>query len=355
MFWKRKKTPEASKPVQTPEIPGLGVSERVAEAGEQPDDSAALDVGVASAVGDGEVGGPEVESPSPTTGPQGGLRSVARATVPALLFAGTAGFLRNRFQHSQMFLPEKYPTGIWEPQTYGVPAEDVWFKSKDGVNLHGWWIPFKRARGTVLYCHGNAGNITNRIGVYRFLRRLRLNVLTFDYRGYGRSEGRPSEQGLFVDAQAAHDYLTEVVGESSDRILVFGHSLGGAVAVDLATHRSAAGLVVQSSFTDLREMAKVRFPSVPMHLIARNHFRSLNKVPEIEIPKLFIHGTEDETVPFAVGESLYEAACEPKDWYPIPYAGHNDVYRFGGVRYLWRLARFSRHCLTQARRSSQGD
>ncbi|MEM9406170.1 MAG: alpha/beta hydrolase [Acidobacteriota bacterium] len=283
-------------------------------------------------------------------GEGGSALRLARATVPALVLAGVAGMARHRFQHSQMFLPEKYPTGIWEPQTYGVPAEDVWFESSDGVQLHGWWIPFKRARGTVLYCHGNAGNITNRIGVYRFLRRLRLNVLTYDYRGYGRSDGAPSEKGLYLDAQAAHDFLTESVGESNERIVLFGHSLGGAVAIDLATQREAAGLVVQSSFTDLREMAKVRFRSLPMHLITRNHFRSLSKVPTIDIPKLFIHGTQDETIPFAVGQSLYEAAAEPKEWFPIEHAGHNDVYRFGGVRYLWKLVRFCRSCLSHAKK-----
>ena len=283
-------------------------------------------------------------------GRAGGVRSMARAAVPALIAAAFAELLRSRYQHSHMFLPEKYPTGVWEPRTYGVQAEDVWFESSDGTGLHGWWIPSRRARGTLLYCHGNAGNISNRIGVYRFLRRLQVNVLTFDYRGYGRSEGKPSERGLYLDAQSAHDYLTETVGEDAERILLFGHSLGGAVAIDLATKRPAAGLMVQSSFTDLRQMAKVRFPGFPMYWIARNHFRSRDKVPHIHMPKLFIHGTQDETVPFDVGEQLYEAAADPKDWYAVPHAGHNDVYRFGGVRYLWRLVRFSRRCLAAARK-----
>ncbi len=328
MFWKRKRPEEA----------GPSTSGELSSAVEGPSPEESLE---------GIQPPPEESLASPSGD---AVRKVARGVVPALMVAGAAEFLRHRFQHSQMFLPEKYPTGIWEPQGYGVPAEDVWFDSADGTQLHGWWIPFKRARGTVLYCHGNAGNITNRIGVYRFLRRLRLNVLTFDYRGYGRSEGKPSETGLFQDAQAAHDFLTETQGEKASRILLFGHSLGGAVAIDLAAQRACAGLVVQSSFTDLRHMARVRFPGLPMHLITRNKFRSLSKVPHLTMPKLFIHGTSDETIPFSIGETLFEAAAEPKSWYPVPHAGHNDVYRFGGVRYLWRLVRFSRNCLSEARR-----
>ena len=275
---------------------------------------------------------------------------VRKAGVPSLLIAGgigALGLLRSRFQHSQTFLPEKYPNGIWQPQGYGVPAEDTWFESGDGTSLHGWWIPFKRAKGTVLYCHGNAGNITSRIGVYRFLRRTRLNVFAFDYRGYGRSEGRPTEAGVFDDAAAAFDYLVDEVGEDPGRILILGHSLGGAVAIDLATKREAAGLVVQSTFTDLRDMARIRMPGLPLHLIARNQFRSIDKVASLTLPKLFIHGTQDETIPMVLGERLFENAAEPKDWYSVAHAGHNDVYRFGGFRYFWKLAGFFRRCLKQ--------
>lgn len=275
-----------------------------------------------------------------------------KATIPTLLLAGGIGaldYLRQRFQHSQTFLPERYPNGIWEPRGFGIPAEDVWFRASDGTRLHGWWIPLRRARGTALYCHGNAGNITNRIGVYRFLKRARLNVFAFDYRGYGRSEGRPTESGLFIDARAAHDHLTREIGESPERIVLFGHSLGGAVAIDCACNRPVAGLVAQSTFTDLREMARARFPRLPLHVITRNQFRSLAKVRDLRMPKLFIHGTADETIPISLGEKLFEQAAEPKEWYVVPHAGHNDVYRFGGIRYLWRLVRFCKASLRQAK------
>ncbi|HVS62799.1 MAG TPA: alpha/beta hydrolase [Thermoanaerobaculia bacterium] len=275
-----------------------------------------------------------------------------RGSLAPLMLAGgigALGVLRQRFQHGQMFLPERYPNGLWQPQSYGVAAEDVWFSSADGTRLHGWWMPARRARGTVLYCHGNAGNITNRIGAYRLLHRARLNVFAFDYRGYGRSEGRPSEPGVLADARAAHDSLVNEIEESPERILFFGHSLGGAIAIDCALHRRGVGLVVQSSFTNVREMARVRFPSLPMHLVARNQFRSLDKVSQVTIPKLFIHGTADETIPVRLGRRLFEHASDPKEWYEVPHAGHNDVPLHGGLRYLWKLIGFAKRAIRGAR------
>ncbi len=283
------------------------------------------------------------------------IRSAPRWTrllkrvAPGLAVAGGLGVLemvRQRFQHAQTFVPDQYPNGIWDPSPYGVQAEDVWFSRGDGPELHGWWIPCKRARGTILYCHGNSGNITNRIGVYRYMQRLKVNVLAFDYRGYGRSEGKPSEDGLYEDARTAHDYLTDTIDEDARRIVAFGHSLGGAVAIDLACQRPLAGLIAQSTFTSAREMARVRFPTVPMHWVASNHFRSLEKITTLEgLPKLVIHGTGDETIPYELGERLFDAAAGPKEWYSVPRAGHNDVYRFGGFRYLWKVSRFVRSCL----------
>ena len=189
-----------------------------------------------------------------------------RKVLPGLALAGGLGALemaRQRFQQSQTFLPDRYPNGIWDPSPYGVEVEDEWFESEDGTRLHGWWMPYKRARGTVIYCHGNSGNITNRIGVFRYLRRLKLNVFAFDYRGYGRSDGKPSEAGVFADARAAYGHITGAKNEDPRRILLFGHSLGGAIAIDCATHCEVAGLVAQSTFTSLKDMARVRFSVGP--------------------------------------------------------------------------------------------
>jgi pimeloyl-ACP methyl ester carboxylesterase len=292
---------------------------------------------------------------SPTTeseAPSGSNRSsFLRVTLPSLAVAGTVGaleVLRGRFQRSQIFHPSRYPTGCWNPAIYGLPYEDVWFDSEDGTRLHGWWVEHPRAAGssksvTVVFCHGNTGSIGDRIGLYLQLRRLKVNILAFDYRGYGRSHGRPSEKGLFSDVRAALDFLVER-GVALERTVLFGHSLGGAVAVDGALHRPVAGLVVQSSFTQLTDMARHVYRGIPVHLIARNEFRSVDKVARLAMPKLFIHGTEDGTVPFSIGESLFAAAAEPKQWYPVPRAGHNDVDRWGGRSYLKTVKGFFRRC-----------
>lgn len=255
---------------------------------------------------------------------------------------GALGYLRRRFQARRTFLPDRYPNGIWNPAPYGLLAEDVWFESGDGVELHGWWIAHPRPRATILYYHGNSGSIAHQIGIFRHLRRLRVNIFAFDYRGYGRSSGQPSERGLYRDARAAWRLLTGELGQSSDSIVLFGHSLGGAVAIDAAQDCSAAGLIVQSTFTQMRDEVRAIMPTLPLHLAARNQFRSIDKIGSISMPKLFIHGTADGTVPSHLGEQLFEAAKPPKELYLVAGAGHNDVHRHGGARYLHRLARFLR-------------
>lgn len=273
--------------------------------------------------------------------------------MPSLAVAGglsALGYLRGRFQHRQTFLPDRYPNGVWDPRPFGLPATDLWFEADDGVRLHGWWIPHRKARGTVLYFHGNTGSIAHQLGTFRHLRRLRANILGFDYRGYGRSEGDPSERGLYRDARAAYRVLVEELGQDPGEVLFFGHSLGGAVAIDAALDCPAAGLIVQASFTNARDMARALFPTLPMGLMTVNQFRSVDKVPELGLPKLFIHGTEDGSVPHEQGVRLYEAAAEPKELYLVPRAGHNDLHHHGGVRYLWRIGRFKRRCVRRSPR-----
>jgi fermentation-respiration switch protein FrsA (DUF1100 family) len=276
---------------------------------------------------------------------QKGLWSLA---LPLLAIVGGVSALeyaRSRFQRSRVFVPDRYPDGIWDPEAFGLPAADSWFKSEDGVDLHGWWVPHPAARGTLLYCHGNTGSIAHRIGVFLLLRRLRVNLFAFDYRGYGRSAGEPTESGLYLDIRAAYEHLTAALQQPSSELILFGHSLGGAVAIDCALSRPVAGLVVQSSFTHIRDAARAMFPTLPVHLAARRQFCSVEKVAQLAVPKLFVHGEADETVPLELGKQLFEAASEPKDFYLVPRAGHNDLHRHGGKRYLRRLSRFRNRCL----------
>ncbi|HVR30306.1 MAG TPA: alpha/beta fold hydrolase [Thermoanaerobaculia bacterium] len=274
---------------------------------------------------------------------------LSRLALPSLALAAAGGslgaYVRNRVQTAHLFAPDRYPIGFWNPAAYGLEVEDVWFEADDGTRLHGWWIEQSGARATLLYCHGNNGNVTNRIALLQDLRRLGFNLLAFDYRGYGRSEGTPFEEGLYRDVRAAWDYL---IAERSGRpasILLFGHSLGGAVAIDGALHREVAGLIVQSSFTQIRDMARTLYPGVPLHYIARNQFRSIEKVDRLSIPKLFVHGGADPTVPPSLGRALYERAAAPKEWYEVAHAGHSELHRHGGTRYYGLLERFARQCL----------
>ena len=276
------------------------------------------------------------------------LLSLALPTLALTGGVGALGYLRSRLQRARVFLPDRYPDGVWEPRTFGLEAEDVWFEATDGVRLHGWWIPHTSARGTLLYCHGNTGSIAHRIGVFRHLQRLKVHLLAFDYRGYGRSHGAPSEAGLFRDVRADYDHLVGPLGQPAAQFILFGHSLGGAVAVVCAVDRPVAGLVVQSSFTHIRDAAKAMFPTLPLHLAATREFRSIEKVGRIDAPKLFIHGDCDETVPMKLGKRLFEAAKEPKDLFIVRRAGHNEVHRHGGLRYLHRLSRFRHGCLKRS-------
>lgn len=273
------------------------------------------------------------------------FRTLGFSTLALVGGLGMAEVFRSRFQRNRTFLPDRFPNGIWDPSPFGLTAQDVWFYAADDVELHGWWIRHPKAQGTVLYCHGNTGNIAQQIGIFRYLQRLKINLFAFDYRGYGRSSGRPSEKGLFRDVRAAYDHLVGPLGQDPGKIILFGHSLGGAVAIDCALDRPVAGLVVQSTFTHLRAMARAFFPQIPLHWIARNQFRSIDKVGKLTMPKLFIHGAEDGTAPVALGRELYERAAEPKEWYVVPHAGHNDIHRHGGFQYYWRLVKFRKRCL----------
>lgn len=289
-----------------------------------------------------------------SSGPRAQLRlgGAAAALTGAL---GALAFLRQRVQHRRLFMPDRYPNGVWDPRPFGLAAEDVWFEAADGVRLHGWWVPRKRARATLLFCHGNWGSIAHQVGVLKLLSRLGFDLLAFDYRGYGRSEGRPSEKGLYLDARAAYDYLTSVRGVDPQHLILFGHSLGGAVAIDCALDRPAAGLIVQSTFTDVADASRAAMPWPGISWVTRNQFRSVRKVGQLTLPKLFIHGTEDGTIPMELGQKLFEAAAEPKRFLPVRGAGHNNVHRHGGLRYYLTLTRFRARCLAQASRQVPAD
>lgn len=264
-----------------------------------------------------------------------------------------------------IYFPLKYPDGFWDidrlpsnPAEVVPRIEECWFTAPDGVKLHGWFcVPHRNSGGdlvpeaaemVLLWFHGNAGNISHRYGMIRAVMPLRVNVFIIDYRGYGKSEGRPSEAGLYLDARAAWDYLIEHRGISADRIIIFGKSLGSAPAIDLAAQTSPAGLIVQSGFTSVADVAATILPFFPRFLL-RTKMESQRKIPDVRCPKLFVHSPADEIIPYRLGRRLFEAASEPKQFYEVTGASHNDTFEVGGRKYLETLQRF-----IQAAREKQG-
>lgn len=226
-----------------------------------------------------------------------------------------------RYERSRIF----YPSFEIEttPGHVRVPYEDVFLTTQDGVRINGWFVPASPLAPTLLFLHGNAGNISHRLTKILAFHQMGLNVLIIDYRGYGRSQGAPSEKGLIRDARAAYDYLLSREDVDPAKMIGYGESLGGAVVIDLAGQRPFAALIIDSTFTSLSDMAKIALPLYPRFLI-QNRMDSLRKVKNLTIPKLFMHSPEDQLVPFEMGQRLFKAAAEPKEFLQIS-GGHNQV------------------------------
>ena len=225
------------------------------------------------------------------------------------------------------------------PADVGLRYEDAAFPTADGVRLHGWWVPGRRAE-TLLWFHGNAGNISHRLDHLQLLHAaVGPNVLMVDYRGYGQSAGSPSEPGLYADARGALAYVRSRGEIERERVVYFGQSLGSAVAVELATRRSPHGLILETPFTSTQEMASRILPGPLAHFVPRR-FDNLGRIAKVHCPMLFIHGDRDEVVPYAQGRRLFEAAPGTKSFLTIPGAGHNDTFLVGGDDYFDRIAEF---------------
>jgi len=220
--------------------------------------------------------------------------------------------------------------------------EELTLRTEDGCRVHAWFIPVSDERATagvtVLMCHGNSGNISHRLErVVAMHRQLGVDVLLFDYRGFGKSTGRPTEAGTHHDALAAYRYLTDQRALSASRIVLLGESLGAAVALSLEAVVEVAGIVLEAPFESIPAMARHLFPFVPDGWV-RTRYDNLDKVSRVAIPLLVVHGTADKTVPFGQGRSVFEAAPEPKTFLTIPEGGHADAYAVGGQDYwnAWR-------------------
>ncbi len=242
------------------------------------------------------------------------------------------------FQERMVFFPLRELDG--RPSDVGLAYEDVHIVTRDGVGLHGWYVPGEDARGTVLFCHGNAGNISHRLETVALLHGLGLNVLLFDYRGYGKSGGRPREAGLYRDAEAAWDYLTTKRGEAPERIVLMGRSLGGGVAAWLAARRGPAALILESTFTSIADLGRRFYPLLPRFL-ARIRFDTLSHLAGVRCPLLVAHSRDDDVVPFVMGQRLYEAHDGLKCFLPMR-GDHSRGWLDTGASYVEGLDGFLR-------------
>lgn len=225
------------------------------------------------------------------------------------------------------------------PADWGLAYDDVTLHAQDGVRLHGWYLPSPGATRVLLFLHGNAGNISHRGDSIAIFHRLGLNVLILDYRGYGQSEGSPDEQGLYRDAEAAWRHLTEVRGFAPAEILLFGRSLGGAVAAHLAAQVQPGGLILESTFSSARDFARTAFPLPPPRLLMRYRFDTAAALASVHCPVLVLHSRADEIMPFALGQAVYDVANEPKAFIELQ-GDHNNGFLLSQPGYERTLADF---------------
>ncbi len=257
------------------------------------------------------------------------IRILVSVTIFYLLLMALLYFYQGRLVYLAD-LPGRQLTST--PLDIGLSFQDEWLIAEDGTKLHSWFIPSEKNTAVVLVFHGNAGNISHRLDTIKIFNEIGLSVLILDYRGYGQSEGQPDELGTYQDGRAAWHYLLQKY--SANQIVIFGRSMGGAVASELARELSEeqdeqvkpAALILESTFTSVPNLGRELYPLFPIDLLARIRYDSLARMNDISIPTLFIHSADDEIIPYAHGRALFNAAREPKQFYPLQ-GGHNTGFR----------------------------
>lgn len=250
-----------------------------------------------------------------------------------LLFVGMMYFMQGRL----LYFPQKEI--VHTPQNINLKYEEVSLETSDGLKISGWYLEAENEKGVLLFCHGNAGNISHRLDSIKIFNSLNLSVLIFDYRGYGKSEGKPSEQGTYIDAEAAWDYLIKIKRKSPESIILFGRSLGGAIAAEIAMRKNPGYLILESNFTSVPGIGKDLYPWLPVKLISKFNYATIEKISSIKCRKLIIHSPDDEIIPFAHGQKLFEKSLPPKEFLEIQ-GGHNLGFLISGTTYTEGLKRF---------------
>ena len=257
--------------------------------------------------------------------------------IPFVFFAVVTMAFGDRF----IFFPTRFPEGDWEARLRSrVAIDEVEFTISDGTRLVAWHAKSREPRCTFLYFHGNAGNIADRLEVLEALAEIGVSTFAVDYRGYGKSGGTPSPAGILADAEGAWAHLTLRLGAPANKVVLFGKSLGGACAIDLAYRVPAKGLVVQSTFTSISDVAARVMPIFPAKLFLKENMNSVMKIGAAKCPTLVVHSHDDEVVPFAHGKKLFEAAPEPKWFAEYSGVGHNDLIAVRRSEWLKDLSDF---------------
>lgn len=237
-----------------------------------------------------------------------------------------------------LYYPDRLPPEM-PPPRWAAGSQEVWFQAADGMKIHGLWWPEPEGEPVILFLHGNAQEVYSWSLVREDLAPLGCRLLLIDYRGYGKSEGKPHEQGLYLDGRAALDWLRSQ-GVDHEEIIVFGKSLGGGVACEISQDLPLRALVLESTFTSLERVARKLFPLLPLGVRLKERYVSIEKIKRTRSPVLVIHGDRDELIPVEEGLELYRAAPEPKELYLVPGAGHNDVSMVAGPAYAQHIVEF---------------
>ena len=267
------------------------------------------------------------------------MRMLFSLTIMAAIAYGALALVIFIAQPGLIYYPEAGRHIIAAPDYVGLAYEPIEISTADGETLHGWFVPAPAAKGTMLFFHGNAGNISHRMEYLLMFHRLGYNTFIFDYRGYGQSSGSPSESGTYLDAQSAWRYLTEAKGIPPARIVLFGESLGGAVAAWLAMNEKPGALVLASVFTSVPDMAAKIYPFLPVRLLSRFDYNTIEYLQSVTCPVFVAHSPQDDIVPFAHGRALYQAASEPKQFLELQ-GGHNSGFIYMQEDWMKALGKF---------------
>jgi len=268
-------------------------------------------------------------------------RLLITAVVVAIVVVALLYLLALNARHSSMFFPEKYPVGMWDEATTQFHPRDLSIRASDGVRLHGWFFQGAAADAPlILWFHGNAGNITERSQVADEFRRRGVNVLLFDWRGYGKSEGSPTESKLYRDAEAVYDFAVAELHAEPESIVLYGESLGGPYAAWLATQRKSRCVIIENSFPSLRELGNVLYAPLPLGYFAPCSMTTTRWLNKAGVPVLVMHGRRDEVIPFSLGMRLYDDLHVRKEMLVSENAGHSEIAAVEGARYYDAVTSF---------------